>query len=74
MFAAPNGAIVLSVPLPIKKLANLIKNPLIMLVCLFLLAATIHSFIDILQPEMLIIPDINGDELTHNETPSSPLD
>ena len=23
---------------------------------------------------MLIIPDINGDELTHSEAPSSPLD
>ena len=32
------------------------------------------SFIDLLQPEMLITPDMNGDELTHSETPSSPLD
>ena len=35
-----------------------------------LLTAMMLSFIDLLQPEML---DINGDELTHRETPSSPL-
>ena len=33
-----------------------------------------NSLIDLLQQEILIIPDINGDGLAHRETPRSPLD
>ena len=33
-----------------------------------------NSLIDLLQQEILIIPDINGDGLAHRETPRPPLD